>query len=328
MRRLILAVAISAISAVILSCYSAQDTATESDSASASIISGLFADTSCKTKYPVVLVHGAFFKDQNMLGINYWWGIPDALRSKGAVVYVSNQDPFNGLAVRTQRLAMELGQQFALNPAWKKINIIAHSMGPLDSRNLIANFSIPGKGPAKNYVASLSSISGINHGSEVGDVLWKLYKGIPTAGQIAADAVNAVAGALFYDQSNPDCMLMMYNGTTDFVTNVFNPGTPNQSGILYQSWGGKINYIGVTPDMLFIGPMWLLMKSMGAGDNDALVSLNSAKWGTWRGAITTSILYSGVNHFYEIDQFLGMTPGFNAPGFYINVVKELKSKGY
>lgn len=35
----------------------------------------------CKTKYPIVL-HGAFFRDKNMLGINYWWGIDNTLRQR------------------------------------------------------------------------------------------------------------------------------------------------------------------------------------------------------------------------------------------------------
>ncbi|MCX5850055.1 MAG: hypothetical protein NTW65_11490 [Deltaproteobacteria bacterium] len=292
----------------------------------------VYASTSCATKYPIILVHGMGMKDQNLVGINYWWGIPGALRDCGATVYVTNQDPMNGIAERAQQVANELGEQFAVNPQWTKINIIAHSMGPLDSRHLTTNLSIPGKGPARNYVASLTSISGVNGGAEIADLLWNLDNGVPVLGKIAGNvisaAVNAFYGIFFYDQEDKNCMKGLYNLTTNYVQNIFNPNTPNVPGIMYQSWGGKINYVGVTPDQLFIGPLWVLMKALGAGDNDCLVSIKSAKLGTWRGALTTSLLFPGVNHLYEIGQMLGFTPGFDAPRFYVNVVKELKANGY
>jgi len=292
----------------------------------------LYAGTGCATKYPIVLVHGLGFKDKNLMGINYWWGIPGALKNEGAVVYVTNQDVFNGVAERAQDVAKELGEQFVLHPEWQKVNIIAHSMGPLDSRYLISNLAIPGKGPAKDYVASLTSISGTHGGSEIADVMWKTRNGIPVLGSVTSDmisaAVNAFGSIFFYDENDPDCLNALYNLTTDFVKNIFNPNTPDMPGILYQSWGAKINYIGLTPTDQMMGPQWLLMLAMGAGDNDGQVSVSSAKWGIYRGTLTTSILLPGVNHFYEVGQLTGYTPGFNAPQFYINVVKELKSKGY
>ena len=293
----------------------------------------LYASTNCATKYPIVLVHGIGNTDKSLLGINYFWGIPAALRKEGATVYVSNQDPYNGETIRATKLAQELGEQFAINPTWTKINIIAHSLGGLDSRNVIANYNIPGKGPAKNYIASMTSISGTHKGSQMADLLWGLYTGIPVVGNFVGnmigDAFNAVTGLIFYDTSKPNTMLMIHDLTSDFTINTFNPNAPDQPGVMYQSWGGKINYIGFTTiDQLWVGPLWLAMKAMGSGDNDMLVSLDSAKWGTWRGAITTSWLFPGVNHLYEIDQLFGITPYFDAKGFYVSVVKDLKAKGY
>lgn len=41
-----------------------------------------------ETKYPIVLVHGLFGFDK--IGpVDYWYGIPSALRSDGAKVYVT-----------------------------------------------------------------------------------------------------------------------------------------------------------------------------------------------------------------------------------------------
>jgi triacylglycerol lipase len=263
----------------------------------------------CNTKYPIILVHGAFFKDENMLGINYWWQIPSALEDEGAVVYVARQDTFN-----------------------EKVNIIAHSQGPLDSRYLISNLSIPGKGFARNYVASLTSISGVHRGSEVADLLWKMYKGIPVLGPAVGDAImaaiNAFADIFYYNEQDQNTMLLLYSLTSDYMKNVFNPMTPDAAGVYYQSWGGKITGLHPEFENILVAPLWAIMKLMGAGDNDGLVSITSAKWGKWRGSLTGAWWGDGVNHFNEINHFFGATSGFDAPGFYINVVKELKNLGY
>ncbi|MBN2159170.1 MAG: hypothetical protein JW807_07225 [Spirochaetes bacterium] len=285
----------------------------------------------CKTKYPIILVHGAFFKDENMLGINYWWGIPDALEEEGATVYVTQQDTFNGSPERAQEIANELGQLFALHPTWTKVNIIAHSQGPLDSRYLISNLSIPGKGPAKDCVRSLTSISGTHKGSEVAELLWALYTGIPVLGPVFGDmigaAVNAFADVFYYNEEDQNCMKLLYQLTPDYVINTFNPMCPNMSGVYYQSWAGRI--VAIDPfyaQSLIVGPLNAIMLAMGAGANDCLVSVESAKWGVFRGELIGT--HGGVNHFNEINHFFGVTPGWDAETFYVNVVKELKKKGY
>lgn len=286
----------------------------------------------CQTKHPVILVHGAFFKDQNMLGINYWWGIPGALKDEGATVYVTQQDTFNGITDRGQQVARELGDLFALHPDWKKVNIIGHSQGPLDSRYLISNLSIPGKGAARNFVASMTSVSGVHRGSEIANLIWSMYKGIPILGPALGDmiaaAVNAFAGVFYYNEQDQNCMKLLYTLTSNYMTTIFNPMTPDVAGVYYQSYAGKIKTIGPSADNLIAGPLWAIMKVMGAGDNDGLVSVSSAKWGNFRGILTGAWWCDGVNHFNEIGHFFGATAGFDAPGFYCDVVSDLKSRGY
>jgi triacylglycerol lipase len=284
----------------------------------------------CKTKYAIVLVHGAFFKDENMLGINYWWGIPSALEDQGATVYVTNQDTFNGVPERAAEVATELGELFALNPKWKKVNLVGHSQGPLDCRYLVSNLSIPGKGAAKNYVASITSIAGTHHGSEVADALWYAandWEIGPAAAPYIAAAVNAFASVFYYNEQDQNGMKLLYQLTHDFVDGTFNPMTPNKTGVYYQSWAGVVSGTSVTHvDDVIVGPLWALMNAMGAGDNDCLVSVESATWGKFRGELTGTS--DGVNHFNEINHFFGITPGWDAPAFYVSVVKDLKKKGY
>jgi len=318
----------------------------------------IVTDWTCRTKYPIVLVHGAFFRDKNMLGIDYWWGINDTLKSHGAKLYVSNQDPFNGVNPRTQQLADELAKEYAnfFSPLYhfSKINIIAHSMGPLDSRNLITNYGIAkvcSAGSCNSKVATLTSISGTHKGSEVADALYYIYYDLPILSDLGitvpiGDAITDLIdlfGETFEMAGDQNTKLLLDNLISDFVINTFNPNTPNRAGVKYEAYGGKINYINPAVDLLgqtVAGILYAVMNLMGAGDNDGLVSLDSAHIPTlcksgetcstpvWKGTMETSLLYPGVNHFYEINQFLGNTPGWDAKGFYVKIAKDLKARGY
>ena len=42
----------------------------------------------CKTKYPILFVHGIFFRD--FTNFNYWGRIPDELIKNGATIYYGN----------------------------------------------------------------------------------------------------------------------------------------------------------------------------------------------------------------------------------------------
>src|SRR5690606_24202432 len=57
--------------------------------AHASLLDRLFGTSDyTKTRYPIVLSHGMLGWD-SMLGIDYWYGIPGALRKGGASVYTT-----------------------------------------------------------------------------------------------------------------------------------------------------------------------------------------------------------------------------------------------
>lgn len=283
----------------------------------------------CGTRYPIVLVHGGGFSSNNLLGINYWNDIPKALEDEGADVYITIHDSFNGHAEMAAQVAVQLAELFAVHPTWTKVNLIAHSQGPLGCRYLISNCTIPGKGPASKYVASLTSIGGVHRGSPLADLIWGLYNGVPAPiGDTIANAVNAFARFFFFDENNPDCLKNLYNVTIEFMTKIFNPMTPDAPGVYYQSWGGRITRAGLDLKDIIITPLWLAMNMLGAGDNDGLVPVSSAKWGRWRGIIPSAEWANGVDHLDEVDQLFGMTPGFDAPAFYVDVVSELKAMGY
>lgn len=116
-----------------------------------------------KTKYPIVMVPGAFAFD-NVLGIvDYWYGITDALREQGSDVYVTNLSSSSSLVKRGEELYLDVQRILALTGA-EKVNLIAHSQGATAAR-YVANL-LP------DAVASVSCMHCMNEGTDFADNLY------------------------------------------------------------------------------------------------------------------------------------------------------------
>ena len=116
----------------------------------------------CETKYPILMVHGVFFRDFRYL--NYWGRIAPELIRNGACVYFGNQQSAASVEECGRELAERI-QQVCKETGCEKINIIAHSKGGLDSRSAITHFG------AAPYVASLTTINTPHRGCLFADYL-------------------------------------------------------------------------------------------------------------------------------------------------------------
>ena len=85
------------------------------------------AGTYAQTKYPIVLVHG-FLGFNSVLGINYFYGVPNQLRADGAKVYIAQVNPAQSNEYRGEQLVQQL-KQWAARDGVTKFNLIAHSHG-------------------------------------------------------------------------------------------------------------------------------------------------------------------------------------------------------
>jgi len=119
------------------------------------------AGTLAKTKYPLVLVHG-FIGFDNVLGIQYFYGISEKLRSEGATVYIASVNPSQTTEFRGEELVQQM-KQWAAKDGFKKFNLIGHSHGGPTVRYAA------GTTPA--MVASVSTMAGTHFGSKVADVI-------------------------------------------------------------------------------------------------------------------------------------------------------------
>lgn len=94
--------------------------------------------TYAKTRHPIVLVHG-FMGFDDILGVDYFYQVPDNLRKNGAKVYVAAVSEVNTTTVRGEQLLKQM-QQWAAVDGVKKFHLIGHSQG----------------GPTVRYVAGVA----------------------------------------------------------------------------------------------------------------------------------------------------------------------------
>ncbi|MBI5844105.1 MAG: alpha/beta fold hydrolase [Deltaproteobacteria bacterium] len=268
----------------------------------------------CDTRYPVVLAHGMGATAEMFGFVEYWYGIPEALRDQGADVYAVSVNAMGSTETKAAQFKTQLLQILAVTGK-AKANVIGHSHGGIYPRYAITNMGLASK------VASLTSIGAPHRGSTVVDVM---VSGLPgSIFALGSDLTNFMYAFICGD-TNPDFATNAIQLTTGYMRNIFNPNTPNVSGVYYQSYNGKVK---VACPFALIQPCWLLLLAT-EGESDGATSTYSAKWGTWKGTVSGAWYSPGVDHLGEVGQLLGATPGFDAPGFYVGMVGDLKAAGF
>ena len=138
------------------------------------------------TRYPLVLVPG-------MLGFirlvlyPYWYGIVEALRRGGATVIAVQVSPLNSTEVRGEQLLARIDEILRETGA-EKVNLIGHSQGALTARYAAA------KRP--DWVASVTSVAGPNHGSELADYLARHSPAHSLKGRVLSWLLRGVAALM------------------------------------------------------------------------------------------------------------------------------------
>ncbi len=279
--------------------------------------------------YPIVLVHGmAGFK--NIGPLEYFCGIPEALRGAGHDVYVSKADPINDSEVRGQQV-LAFVQGVLAQTGKAKVNLIGHSQGGFDVRYVASAI-----GGQVGAVVTIAAPMG-------GDPLADMALG---AGQPANDAIDA--------------LLFLYGAAMGFdsdarasITQLSTPAAaaffakhPDDPRVAYFSIAGRSEKAGnegdcVNPDApTFISrwdfdvdplnPIFLVSAALLDGLNpkpihDGLVPVASAKHGTFLGCIP-------ADHMDEVHQLFCTGPGlgnhFDAVAFYQDLARWLVAHGY
>jgi len=256
----------------------------------------------CKTKYPVVLVHG--INSRGLVPLMYWGRIPYILRKNGAKVYISRQDAWGTIENNALQLKEEI-EKILLKEKCGKVNIIAHSKGGLDARYLVSSMGYGEK------IASLCTVSTPHHGSKTLKSWYKHEKIM----KFLAFWIDGVWHLL--RDENPDSFMALKQMISDNMKE-FNSKNADADNVYYQSWGTWAKHFGSNFTMMIANLLFLKHD----GINDGLVSHKSAVWTNYRGTLVE------VNHQMATDRHKKSTKYFKPVHFYCNVVHELKMKGY
>jgi triacylglycerol lipase len=283
--------------------------------------------------YPIVLAHGFDASPTNRWG---FYRVAEALEADGHEVYVAIVPPYDSPEVRAVALADVVDG--ALADGHEKVNVIAHSMGGLDARHMISQL---GYG---DVVASLTTISSPHRGSKVADTMLKVLDGVHADDDLV-DGLASAWGVTFNDLAEDSHVRAALEGISEGRSGSFNEENPDDANVHYQSWAGVSSAFGIKNprdknacegQVLGNGrkadkmnatllPMAAIVGGFKLTPNDGMVSVESAKWGDFRGCIP-------ADHLDEVGQMRHDEPDgrtkFDHVRFYRNVAFELADMGF
>ena len=267
-------------------------------------------DQICKTKYPILFVHGVFFRDSEKF--NYWGRIPKELEDNGAVCFYGNHQSAAAVSESAEELKERI-EQIVKETGCEKVNIIAHSKGGLDSRYMISVLGM------EKYVASLTTINTPNRGCEFADYLLS---------KMSAELVKGITNKYNYTlrklgDPNPD-FIAAVNDLTASKCKELNAKIVESPNVYYQSFGSKLN---VARGGRF--PLNLTHDFVQGfdGDNDGLVGKKSFSLGDNFEYLTVKGK-RGISHGDMIDLNRENLDEFDVREFYVKLVSGLREKGF
>ncbi|MBK5552928.1 MULTISPECIES: esterase/lipase family protein [unclassified Pseudomonas] len=181
------------------------------------------------TQHPILLVHGLFGFDR--IGkFELFHDVKRALRSHGARVFVPHLSATHSNEVRGEQLLAQIERVLEGTDA-SQVNLIGHSQGALAARYAAA--------VAPELVASVTSVSGPNHGSELADFLRKALTPARLPEHVARKVATLFADFLSLLSGNhqlPQNAIAALNALTTEGVGAFNDKYPQG---LPKTWGGK-----------------------------------------------------------------------------------------
>ena len=267
----------------------------------------------CKTRYPILLIHGAGFRD--LKWPVYWGRIPGVLEGRGAALYYGNQDCWASVETNAAALTERIDAVLAETGA-EKVNLIAHSKGGLEARMAASSLGCGAK------IASITTVATPHHGSRTLDRLMKLPKGVFSLAALAVNNWIRLVG-----DKKPDFLRVCQGFTTGHMEE-FNRENPDVPGVFYQSYACVMSH--PFSDINLSTANFILNRIEGA--NDGLVSVASASWGE-NVHVLRSAVFRGVSHLDAID--LRRSPFTRKGGqgvadiceVYVQIVRGLKERG-
>ncbi len=263
----------------------------------------------CATKYPILLVHGVFFRD--FKHFRYWGRVPEELIKNGARVYYGNHQSASSVPDSAAELDRRI-REIVSETGCEKVNVIAHSKGGLDIR-----YAMHHLGTAE-YIASFVTINTPHRGSHYAD---NMIDKVPHSIQVKiAGAYNKIMKKL--GDECPDMLASVFDLKSDICKERDNEMPPPE-GVYCISFGSRLNKASGARFPL----NWTYGEWKNCGEtNDGLVGVSSFSYGEEYTLITVEG-ERGVGHGDMIDINKENFDGFDVREFYVGLVNRLKEKG-
>jgi len=241
-------------------------------------------------RYPVVLAHGLFGFDQIRVG----FARHDYFRGVPARLEGDGWVVHRPRVARTASVASRADElaEFIRDLPDRRVNVVAHSMGGLDARYAVARLGLAER------VASLTTVGTPHLGTPVADL-----------GEELADRAG-LRGTLERMGFRMDALRDL---TTERMAD-FNREIRDVRGVAYGS------VVGVARRKRDVNPLLLptyFYLAEREGESDGMVPAASQRWGEVLAEIE-------ADHWAQI----GWSRRFDAAGFYADLLRELRGRGF
>ncbi len=267
----------------------------------------------CRTKYPLLMVHGVFFRDFKYF--NYWGRVPDELMKNGATIFYGNHESAASVEDSAKELAARI-QQIVQETGCGRVNVIAHSKGGLDTKTAVACL---GMSP---YVASITTINTPHRGCEFAEYL------LGRAPQFLKDKVSGAYNSALrkLGDQNPSFIAAVSDLTASrcrFISDITDQFDYKGAGVYTQSVGSCMKK---AKGGAFPLNMSYNFVDRFDGKNDGLVGEPSFHWGE-NYTYLENKKKRGISHGDMIDLNRENIKGFDVREFYVQLVADLKKRG-
>jgi triacylglycerol lipase len=286
------------------------------------------------TQHPVLLVHG-LFGFESIGKLELFHGVKQALRNAGTQVFIPYLSATHCNEIRGEQLLAQIDRVLEGTGA-SKVNLIGHSQGALAARYAAAI--------APQNVASVTSVSGPNHGSELADCLRKALTPGHLPEHVAVAVSTLFVELLTFISGNPkipqNAVAALSALTTEGVA-AFNAkypqglpktwggnGEEQVNGVRYYSWSGTLQGNLLDEGLHALDPLHAFCRGFSrfftheTEQNDGMVGRFSSHLGT--------VLRSDypMDHLDAINRTAGLIhKGIDPVELYLQHAERLKSVG-
>ena len=257
------------------------------------------------TRYPIVLVHGIVLKDIRFF--KAFGRIEKELKKNGYKVYTANTDGFGSIETNAEQLRKHI-REILSNEKTDKVNIIAHSKGGLDAKYMMQNLE------TDNVVASLTTLCTPHKGSPMASYILKYPEPLL---KFIAFWVNF--WYKIFGDKQPDALKVCKQLKVQSMTE--NDAVDFKSPAYCQSFSTTMDKS--RDDFIMSIPL-LISHKMATDSSDGLVSVESSKFGEYRG----NCISSSVSHSQIVDFAVNKKKRERIYEFYLQLVNELAQKGF